>query len=83
MGTFGHDGEPAAVSTASPISLDLQEADIRSVLRPFATRARLRFVLDDSVQDTVTVRLVDVPWDLALAAILTANGLGAVPMAPP
>ncbi len=82
LATIGHDGEPVPASTATPISLDLQEADIRSVLRLFGRHAHLNFVLDDSVQGTVTVKLVEVPWDLALAAILASKGLAAMPMAP-
>ncbi len=81
--TIGHDGQVLSPPVAAaPISLDLQDADIRSVLRLFADHADLNFVLDDSVKGTVTAHLEDVPWDQALAAILVTQGLAAVPMAP-
>ena len=56
------------VSDAAPISLDLQEADIHSVLRLISTTAGVNIVASDAVGGKVTVRLEDVPWDLALAA---------------
>jgi len=83
VATVAADGGPVVVAPAAePISLDLEEAEIRSVLRLFAEHAGLNFVLDDDVQGTVTVHLESVPWDQALAAILMAEGLVAVPMAP-
>ena len=80
--TIGHDGRVVQSSVATPISLDLVDADIRSVLRLFADHADLNFVLDDSIKGTVTVTMKDVPWDQALAAILMTKGLVAVPMVP-
>ncbi|MCB9777118.1 MAG: secretin and TonB N-terminal domain-containing protein [Alphaproteobacteria bacterium] len=77
----GPDGEVVqAAPTAPPISIDVVDADIRSVLRLFGEHAGVNFVLDDSVQGRVTATLKDVPWDQALAAILLTQGLGAVPM---
>lgn len=82
--TVGPDGEVVAPAPpAAPISLDLVDADIRSVLRLFGAHAGIDFVVDESVKGRVTVRLVDVPWDAALAAILQAEGLVAVPVGPP
>jgi len=73
--------QPANV-TAQPISLDLQKAEIHGVLRLFSTFAGINIVAGDDVKGTVTVRLVDVPWDQALAAVLAAKGYAAVSMKP-
>jgi len=70
------------VQPAQPISLDLQNAEIHGVLRLFSTFAGINIVAGDDVKGTVTVRLVDVPWDQALAAVLAAKGYAAVPMEP-
>lgn len=59
------------------INIDLVDADIHSVFRLISHVSRLNIVAGDDVQGTVTVRLEDVPWDQALAAILQAKGLGA------
>ena len=62
--------------TGSPISLDLQGADLRAVLRSFSEISGLNMVIDPAVNGSVDVALRDVPWDQALDIILTANGLG-------
>ena len=59
-----------------PVSMEFQNAELRSVLRTFAEISGLNLVLDPQVAGTVDVALVDVPWDQALAVILRANGLG-------
>jgi len=64
--------------TAARIDIHVEDADIRSVLRLFSSTAKINFVVPDTVQSTVTAQLTDVPWDLALAAILSAEGLQAV-----
>lgn len=68
------------VYTGTPIDLDVQQAELASVLRLISAVSHLNFVLDDSVHGTVTVHLEDVPWDQALDAILQSKGLVAVPM---
>ncbi len=57
------------------INLDLVEADIHAVFRLISHVSRLNIVSGDDVTGTVTVRLIDVPWDQALAVILQAKGL--------
>lgn len=65
-------------SDAEPINLDLQAADIHGVLRFFAEVSDINIITTDDVQGTVTVRLVEVPWDQALSAVLHSMGLQAV-----
>lgn len=59
------------------MSVDLVDADIRSVLRLFAEVGGLNFVMTDEVKGTVTARLTEVHWEDALATILLAKGLAA------
>jgi type IV pilus assembly protein PilQ len=62
--------------SGSPVSLDFQQADLRSVLRVFSDISGLNIVIDPAVRGTVDVALRDVPWDQALDIILRANKLG-------
>jgi len=71
--------ESDALYSAPTIHIDVVDADIRSVLRLVSSVSGLNFVVPDHVQSVVTVQLTDVPWDLAVAAILSAEGLRAVP----
>ena len=64
--------------TGAPISLDFQDADLRSVLRTFADISGLNMLIDTTIQGTVNISLRDVPWDQALDLILRANKLGYV-----
>ena len=59
-----------------PVSMEFQNAELRSVLRTFAEISGLNLVIDPQVAGTVDVALVDVPWDQAFDVILRANRLG-------
>ncbi len=61
--------------TGDPISLSLKDADIKDILKMFATLTNLNIVLDRGVSGSVTVELKDVPWDQALDLILRINNL--------
>lgn len=61
--------------TGRKISLDFNGADIHDVLRVLADVSDLNIVTTDDVQGHLTLRLVDVPWDQALAVVLHAHGL--------
>jgi type IV pilus assembly protein PilQ len=58
------------------VSMDFVAADIHSIFRLISDVARLNIIASDEVQGTVTVKLDDVPWDQALAAVLQSKGLG-------
>jgi hypothetical protein len=62
--------------TGTPITLRLQEADLREVLQMFASVVPFELEVDPSVAGTVTVDLRDVPWDQALDLVLRTNNLG-------
>jgi type IV pilus assembly protein PilQ len=59
------------------INLNVVKADIRDIFNHITEQYGVNFVIDKSVgQVPVTVNLSDVPWNIALDAILRANGLG-------
>ena len=60
-----------------PINLNVVNADIRDILNYITEQYGVNFVIDKSVQAIpVTVNVSEVPWNLALDAILRANRLG-------
>ena len=62
--------------TGDPISLRLQDADLRAVLGTFAKITPFTIDIDPSITGTVTVDLREVPWDQALDLVLRTNNLG-------
>jgi len=79
---------PIAVMPAPPvvagsylgqkISLDLQEVDIRNVLRLLADVTGKNIVVEPNVKGTVTLKVDNVPWDQVLELILKINDLDSV-----
>ena len=57
------------------ISLDFQDADIKSVLRLMAEYGNVSIVSSDEVKGTTTLSMKNVPWTKALETILDVNGL--------
>ena len=70
-----HYGEPGFVG--EPINLNVVNADIRDILNYITEQYGVNFVIDSSVGAVpVTVNVQDVPWNVALDAVLKANRLG-------
>jgi type IV pilus assembly protein PilQ len=68
-------GQPGFVG--EPINLNVVNADIRDILNYITEQYGVNFVIDSSVGAVpVTVNVTDVPWNVALDAILRANRLG-------
>ena len=68
-------GQPGFVG--EPINLNVVNADIRDILNYITEQYGVNFVIDKSVTAVpVTVNVTDVPWNVALDAILRANRLG-------
>jgi type IV pilus assembly protein PilQ len=57
------------------IFLDVQDADIKSVLRLLAEQGNVSIVSGDDVKGTLTLHIKDVPWEQALETILDLKGL--------
>lgn len=69
---------PGAAAPSTPgktISLDVQSADVREVLRLLAETGGVNILASGEVQGTITTRLLDVPWEQALEAVLRLTGL--------
>ena len=73
---LGQPGEKRYIG--SPVSLDLDGADLRATLRTLVEHGGLNVVFDPSVQGTIDIFVRDIPWDQALETILRANKLGYV-----
>lgn len=74
------DREPAQGRPASQqprITVTWSDADIRDVLAGFATFSGRTIVVGRDVAGTITAEIKDQPWDVALKAILEAQGLAA------
>ena len=68
-------GQPGFIG--EPINLNVVNADIRDILNYVTAQYGVNFVIDASVQAVpVTVNVQDVPWNVALDAVLKANRLG-------
>jgi len=68
-------GQPGFVG--EPINLNVVNADIRDILNYITEQYGVNFVIDSSVAAVpVTVNVQDVPWNIALDAVLKANRLG-------
>ena len=89
FGALAQDGDTIPVAAAEtadldqayksvPISLDVQEAEIGTVLRSLAGFSGTNIVASPRVEGKVTVKLEDVPWEEALAVILKAHSFGYV-----
>ncbi|MHB8139267.1 MAG: secretin and TonB N-terminal domain-containing protein [Smithellaceae bacterium] len=61
--------------TGKNISLDFQDADIKSVLRLMSEYGNKSIISGDDVKGNVTLTMKNVPWDQALDAILKIHGL--------
>ncbi len=83
--------EPEEAETASPaaevspvlpapeqilLTLTFRDADLNAVLDIIARKGKLNIIAGKDIRGAVTVRLVDVPLDVALNAILSVNGYG-------
>jgi type IV pilus assembly protein PilQ len=73
---------PAAVEAVKPliqtdtITLDFKDADIHNVLKIMSQKSGINIVATPDVIGTISIKLVDVPWDRAMDVILKSNGFG-------
>lgn len=67
-------GKPPIYS-GKRVTFNFQDIPVRSALQLVADISGLNLVASDSVGGSVTLRLVNVPWDQALDVILRAKGL--------
>ena len=60
------------------ITVTYAGADIRDVIAAFATFSQRTIVVGKDVSGTITAEIKDQPWDVALKALLEAQGLAAI-----
>ncbi|MCC6319626.1 MAG: AMIN domain-containing protein [Gemmatimonadaceae bacterium] len=71
--------DAAAPQAQQPrITVTYAGADIRDVLAAFATFSQRTIVVGKDVSGTITAEIKDQPWDVALKALLEAQGLAAI-----
>ncbi len=58
------------------ITIDVQEADIQTVLRSFSEFSSINIIGGPEVEGTVTAHLNNVPWRQAMDIILKSHGFG-------
>lgn len=64
----------AATTKEGNITMDFKDADMQNVLRVLSYKSGVNIVASKEVTGTVTMRLVDVPWEQALDVILKTYG---------
>ncbi|MCX5715365.1 MAG: type IV pilus secretin PilQ [Candidatus Omnitrophica bacterium] len=69
-------GAAFAQEQGGTITIDFKDADINTVLRILAEKGDVNIVATRDVAGTVSMRLVDVPWQKALDVILRTYGYG-------
>ena len=67
---------PMLYGEKEAISLDFQNAEVRSLFRIFAEVSGFNVILSPEVKGFVSTRMMDVAWNEAMEIILTNNGLG-------
>ena len=58
------------------VTFDLREVEITTVIETLIYKRGLNIVASDAIEGKVTVKLTDVTWQEALAAILSTKGFG-------
>ncbi|MFB0527168.1 MAG: secretin N-terminal domain-containing protein [bacterium] len=71
-------GEVIGPINQDPVSLDFVDADISEIIRFFALKTEMNFVLAEDIKGRVTIHLHNVPFDEALKTILEQKGLIAI-----
>jgi type IV pilus assembly protein PilQ len=75
MDVAGDAGRGKKVYGGPRLSLDVQDADIKSALRLLAEQGNVSIVSGDDVKGTLTLHIKDAPWEQALETILDLKGL--------
>jgi len=68
-------GEVMGPVSQELVSLDFVDADISEVIRFFALKTEMNFVLAEGVKGKVTIHLYNIPFDEALKTVLDQKGL--------
>ncbi len=64
------------VYTGRKVTLEFSDADIKKIFQLLAEVSNQNFLISDEVTGTISLKLVNVPWDQALDVILENKNLG-------
>ncbi|NOR73446.1 MAG: type IV pilus secretin PilQ, partial [Mariprofundaceae bacterium] len=64
------------IYSGKKVTFDFKGIEITNALKLISEMSDLNIIMSDNVTGTLTMRLVDVPWDQALDLILASQGLG-------
>ena len=67
-------GQTGGITSNKPITIDVQGADIKTVLRSISEFSGANIIAGPEVEGAVTIHLVNVPWKEALDTILKSQG---------
>lgn len=68
----------SSLAQPSKMSLDFKDADVRNILKLIAEASELNVIFGDEVKGRMTIKLVHVSWEEALAAVLQSQSLGMI-----
>jgi type IV pilus assembly protein PilQ len=80
-GTASGDAVPPVAGRGTPsyrgrkVTLEFADAEVRKIFQLLSEVSNKNFVLGDEVGGTISIKLVNVPWDQALDIILDTKGL--------
>ena len=66
------------VYTGQKIRLVFDDADLRDIFQLIAEISDMNIIVSDDVKGSITLRLIDVPWDQALDLVLETKNLGMI-----
>lgn len=68
-------GSGARIYTGRKVTLEFADAEVRKIFQLLSEVSNKNFVLGDDVTGTISIKLINVPWDQALDIILDTKGL--------
>lgn len=68
--------KPEKKYTGRKVTLEFSDADIKKIFQLLAEVSNQNILVSDDVTGTISLKLVNVPWDQALDVILENKGLG-------
>jgi type IV pilus assembly protein PilQ len=70
------ESSPEKVYTGEKISLVFDDADIRKIFNLIGEVSDMNIIVGEDVKGTISLRLIDVPWDQALDLVMEIKDLG-------
>jgi type IV pilus assembly protein PilQ len=67
--------DTARIYKGRKVTLEFADAEVRKIFQLLSEVSNKNFVLGDDVTGTISIKLVNVPWDQALEIILDTKGL--------